>query len=135
MKKREIVLILSLCTMLIFVSACTSEASPKLSNSSDVATLSPDGYQELTLTYGKIGTGYWYNYILSPSVVQVNVPVRITGDVSRLNGCYRTVTIPDLGVRKTLSSGDNTIIFTPTKTGDFTVACSMGMATTTLTVE
>ena len=119
----------------LFLSACTTEAQTTENTTGDtVATVSADGYQDVALTYGKSGHRYSYNYILTPSEVKVGIPVRITGDVSRLNGCYRTVTISQYNVRKTLSSSDNTVEFTPTETGDITISCSMGMATTKLTV-
>jgi len=68
------------------------------------------------------------NYTLNPSQVRVNVPVRLVADMNTIRGCYTTVVIKDIGVRKTLSLSDNTIEFTPTKTGTFHMTCGMNMA-------
>lgn len=73
-------------------------------------------------------------YALSPSEFQVGVPVRIEADMSRMPGCSRSVVISAFGVRKVLSSKDNVIEFTPTKTGTFNIACSMNMYRGTFTV-
>ena len=124
--------------MLLFltmlVSACSTQAQTTENTTGDtVATVSAEGYQDIALTYGKSGR-YSYNYILTPSEVKEGIPVRITADVSRLNGCYRTVTIPQYNIRKTLSSSDNAVEFIPTETGELTISCPMGMAATKLTV-
>ena len=110
------------------------EDTPEISASASAfATISEDGYQELSLTYGKIGSSS--NYIITPNIVKVNQPVRITADASSLRGCYRYVQIPSYGVSKFIRSGDNIIEFTPTETGSITITCSMGMGYTKLTVE
>ena len=66
-------------------------------------------------------------YILEPAVLQPGIPVRMTADMNSVVGCMRTVVIPALGVRKTLSEADNTIEFTPDKPGTYTMTCGMGM--------
>lgn len=73
-------------------------------------------------------------YVLSPSEFKKDIPVRIEADMSKLPGCSRSVVISAFGVRKVLSSKDNTIEFTPTKTGTFNIACSMNMYRGTFTV-
>lgn len=75
------------------------------------------------------------NYQLSPARVKVNVPVKIIGDMSTIRGCYTTVVIPDLSVRKTLTATDNVIEFTPTKAGTFRMTCGMNMAGGQIIVE
>ncbi len=118
---------------ILSLSACTTQSNTQENITGDtVATVSEDGYQDITLSYGK--SGRFYNYILTPSTVQTGIPVRVTGDISTLNGCYRTVVIQEYDIREYLSDFDNTFEFTPQETGDFVVSCSMGMATTTLHV-
>ncbi|MBS3072464.1 cupredoxin domain-containing protein [Candidatus Pacearchaeota archaeon] len=75
-----------------------------------------------------------YNYYPNTITVKVGKPVSITLDKSVV-GCYRSFTIRDLGVNKYSSNPSQTIDFTPTKTGTFRFACSMGMGTGTIIVE
>jgi plastocyanin domain-containing protein len=74
-------------------------------------------------------------YILTPSVLKKDVPVRMEADLSTLKGCSRDVVISAFDVRKYLKEGDNIITFTPTKTGTINIACSMNMYRGTFTVE
>jgi heme/copper-type cytochrome/quinol oxidase subunit 2 len=74
------------------------------------------------------------NYIVTPSTLKVGVPVRMTVDLSTVNGCMRQVVMPSLGVNKYVSEGDNVIEFTPTKEGTFRVTCGMGMGRGTITI-
>ena len=79
----------------------------------------------------------WVNggsYVLSPSEFRKDVPVRIEADMSKMPGCSKSIVISAFGVRKTLTSGDNIIEFTPDKTGTFTIACSMNMYRGTFSV-
>lgn len=68
-----------------------------------------------------------FSYKLTPNKLTVGVPVRIEVDASTLGGCMKNVVIKDFGVRKTITSSDNIIEFTPDKTGIFWITCSMGM--------
>ena len=74
-------------------------------------------------------------YILTPSVLKKDVPVRMEADLSTVRGCARDVVISAFGVRKYVKEGDNIITFTPTKTGTINIACSMNMYRGTFTVE
>ena len=67
------------------------------------------------------------NYVLSPSEFKKDVPVRIEADISKMPGCSKSIVISAFNIRKTISSEDNIIEFTPTKTGTFNIACSMNM--------
>ncbi|MBS3162960.1 cupredoxin domain-containing protein [Candidatus Woesearchaeota archaeon] len=84
--------------------------------------------QDITLSYSS------WNYALSDNTVNAGEPVTITVDTSTVKGCYKSVSIPQLGISKYVREGDNQITFTPTKPGVYTIRCSMGMATTKLTV-
>ena len=75
-----------------------------------------------------------YNYYPNTITVKVNQPVEITLD-SSVKGCLRSFTIKSLGVSKYSSSPSEKIIFTPTQTGTFSFACSMGMGYGTIIVE
>jgi uncharacterized protein len=75
-----------------------------------------------------------YDYVLEPGVLKKGVPVRMEVDLKSVVGCARSVTIPELGVRKNVKQGDNIIEFVPTKTGTFKIACSMNMYVGTFSV-
>jgi plastocyanin domain-containing protein len=74
------------------------------------------------------------NYYPNTITVKVGQPVRIYLD-STVSGCYRTFTIKDFGIVRTLPTPNDYIEFTPTKKGTFRFACIMGMGTGTLIVE
>jgi plastocyanin domain-containing protein len=73
-------------------------------------------------------------YVLTPSQVKAGVPVRIEGDIANMPGCSKSVVISYFNIRKTLTTQDNTIEFTPDKAGTFNIACSMNMYRGTFTV-
>ena len=73
-------------------------------------------------------------YILEPSTVKVNVPVKLVANIAQMPGCSKAVTVPAFNVFKYVDNNDNTIVFTPTKTGTFKVACSMNMYVGSLTI-
>lgn len=98
--KRKISIIILLSSLALFT-AC-SAASTRVDT---LANMSDDGFQDITLTYGK--SGYSFNYVLTPNTVKAGIPVRITGDASKLNGCFRAVTIPEYHIGKVLSSQEN----------------------------
>ena len=74
------------------------------------------------------------NYFPNTITVKANQPVEVTLD-SSVVGCYRAFTIRDLGVADLSNNPSDTITFTPTKTGSFRFACSMGMGFGTIIVE
>jgi plastocyanin domain-containing protein len=75
------------------------------------------------------------SYIMSPSELKVGVPVKIEADMSSIPGCSKSIVISSFNIRKTVTSTDNTIEFTPDKTGTFNIACSMNMYRGTFTVK
>lgn len=71
-----------------------------------------------------------FDYIPNQFTVRQGVPVEWRIDASEAAGCGRILLAPGLGVRKLLSSNSSTIIaFTPTKSGEFSFNCGMGMMT------
>ncbi|MFA4887082.1 MAG: cupredoxin domain-containing protein [Candidatus Nanoarchaeia archaeon] len=80
-----------------------------------------DGVQEVVLSWGKL------NYAPQEIVVKKDIPVRITADLKRLKGCFRSFTIPAFRFTKVFTEGDNVIEFTPDKVGTFPFSCTMGM--------
>lgn len=74
------------------------------------------------------------NYYPNTITVKSGVLVEISLDRS-VSGCYRSFSIPDLGVRKLSSNPNDTIKFTPNQKGNFRFQCSMGMGTGTIIVE
>ena len=70
-------------------------------------------------------------------VVQKDVPVvwNLKADAKNINGCNRTMVLPEYGIQVDLKEGDNIIEFTPTKSGTFTYSCWMGMQTGRITVN
>lgn len=100
--------------------------APNIANS---AVKILNGIQEVTLSWGRL------NYVPEVIAVKKDMPVRITADTARLQGCFRSLTIPELGLRKNFNEKDNVLEFTPTKSGTFNFGCSMGMGRGTLIVE
>ncbi|MDR3216960.1 MAG: cupredoxin domain-containing protein [Clostridiaceae bacterium] len=82
------------------------------------ATISTD-VQTVTTSSGSSGSGN--------ITVKAGVPVSWTINASQSLGCMTGVKQSTLGINKTLSSGTaNTVRFTPTKKGTFTVTCPSG---------
>lgn len=73
-------------------------------------------------------------YVFEPSSVKKGIPVKLEADMSRMPGCSRGIIGSELGIRKTFSSSDDTLTFTPDKAGTFYISCSMNMYKGTLTV-
>jgi plastocyanin len=92
-------------------------------------TVGADGIQEVQVSMN----GYWYQP--DPIRLKVGVPARLVIDLSTVTGCMRTIEIPDLGVSKYVSQGDNVITFTPTKAGTFSMHCGMNMGQGVVVVE
>ncbi|MEM2138010.1 MAG: cupredoxin domain-containing protein [Candidatus Anstonellaceae archaeon] len=88
-----------------------------------------NGVQEITLTVQ--GSSYMPN----PIRVKKGIPVRITADLSSVRGCASSIIMPEFNVRKSFRQGDNSVEFTPDKSGTFTFSCSMGMYRGTIVVE
>jgi len=76
-----------------------------------------------------------YAYVMAPSTIKKGTPVRMEFDLDTVVGCMRSVVISSFNVRKNLAEGDNTLEFTPDKSGTFWITCSMNMGRGQFTVE
>ncbi len=73
-------------------------------------------------------------YILDPPTLKTGVPVKMVVDLSTVQGCLRSIVIPEWGIRKLVTERDNVIEFTPTTPGNFGMSCSMGMGRGTINI-
>ena len=95
----------------------------------EVAAVNNQGYQEITIDVEDT------KYFPSNNTLKAGVPVRLTLNTDNVSGCIRAFTIPALNISEILPvSGQKTIEFTPTKTGQLSYSCSMGMYSGTFTV-
>lgn len=95
-------------------------------NASDVVI--KDGYQMVNST---LASGRY------PAItVQTGIPVKWTIDAPEgsINGCNNRMIIPEYDIEYKFKTGENTIEFTPTKSGTFSYSCWMGMIRSDITV-
>ncbi len=136
--KKIIITSLLIATMLLVIS-CTpqqpfdknkvlaqseTKATPVLEKDYDTADL-----QVRHLSWGKL------NYYPETITVKAGKKVQIIGDTTRLQGCFRSITIPNLNVNGQFTEANNIVEFTPPKAGTFGFGCAMGMGRGTLIVE
>ena len=98
-----------------------SNNNPNNSNTNVQFVPEQNGYQIINLSF------QGYNYSPSTFNVKAGKPVRIIADMQKLTGCYSSLTIPSIGVKKIFRQGDNTVEFTPEKKGTYDFSCYMGM--------
>ncbi len=75
------------------------------------------------------------NYYPNTIRVKKDIPVKIIVDTNTVQGCMKTIVIPKLNIRKTITNSDNVIEFTPGIPGAIPFTCGMGMGTGTIIVE
>jgi len=75
------------------------------------------------------------NYYPNPIRVKIGIPVQLVANVNNMPGCSKSIVIPEFGIRKTVSTNDNVIEFTPNKSGTFQFSCSMNMFRGQIVVE
>ena len=74
------------------------------------------------------------NYVMTPSVFKKGQTVKLVADTSKMPGCSKGIVISEFNVQKVFTPSDNSVEFTPDKTGTFNIACSMNMYKGTFTV-
>lgn len=102
---------------------------PSTVNGNAVITNQNEGVQKVTI--GIFNNGY------SPKDISVkqNIPVELTLVSKDAYSCALSFVLKEFGISTFLKSTDSkTFTFTPTKKGNFTFACSMGMYSGTLRV-
>lgn len=88
-----------------------------------------DGKQEVEIEVDN--SGYTANF----QALKVGVPTRLTLKTNNTVSCARAFVIPQHKITKILpETGETTIEFTPTKTGNLAFTCTMGMYTGAFTV-
>lgn len=87
-----------------------------------------DGYQTLKMTADNRG------YVPNILVVQKDIPVRWVVAGEELNSCNNALVLPSLNIQEKLNQGETIIEFTPTKSGDLSFSCWMGMIRGTIKV-
>jgi copper chaperone CopZ len=93
-----------------------------------LATLT-NGVQVIQLSVQ--GANYYPNSIR----VKVGIPVQLVANVNNMPGCSKSIVIPEFSIRKSVSTSDNIIEFTPNKSGTFQFSCSMNMYRGQIIVE
>ncbi|MEK6893134.1 MAG: cupredoxin domain-containing protein [Nanoarchaeota archaeon] len=106
-----------------------ANSSAQASATGNVAAIQDNGNVQVAKM--KVSGG---QYLIEPSSFKKGVPVRIEADISQIPGCSKSIVISAFNIRKSLSSSDNIIEFTPDKAGTFNIACSMNMYRGTFTV-
>ncbi len=71
-----------------------------------------------------------------PITVKAGVPVRwtIKATANDINGCNRTMVIPEYNLQHDFKPGDNIVEFTPQNSGAISYSCWMGMISSTITI-
>ena len=118
--------------MAIFIIGCTSNVGITQTTQEQKTVLETkmvDGVQVATLSWGK------FNYEPQAIKLKANVPAKIVADTDRLQGCFRSFTIPELGIQKSFTEQDNSLEFMPDKKGTYAFGCAMGMGRGTLVIE
>ena len=83
-----------------------------------------DGAQNVTININSRG------YTSDTKKIKLGIPVKLTLISNSAAGCSRAFTIPDYNISEVLPvTGSKTVEFTPTKVGQLTYTCSMGMYT------
>lgn len=82
-----------------------------------------NGVQVVKMTEGPSG------YSPNKFTIRKGVPVKWVVDATAPFSCASSLMVSKLGIRKSLTAGENTIEFTPTETGSIPFSCSMGMYT------
>ena len=104
--------------------------------SSSVAGPASEGPQTTVVSGKQIISMSQYSSGYSPNVftVKSGIPVKWIIDSKDAYSCASSLMVPKLNIRKSLSSGENIVEFTPTEPGSIKFSCSMGMYRGTINV-
>lgn len=89
----------------------------------DVSAESENGRGSQVINMDQDRSGYSPNQF----TLKRGIPVKWVINSLDSNNCASSVVVPALGIRRNLSRGVNIIEFTPTRTGQISFTCSMGM--------
>jgi len=123
MERKHTMAFVGLVAMIVFFVVTAGIAFTGSTDTSNYQNVAPTGRQvsvKMSMSNGV--------YQFDPAFVNAGDTVKITADMSNIRGCYTSVVIPDMGIRKQLTSSDNTFEFVASMPGTFSVTCSMGMA-------
>ena len=119
----------SFYTLQNFYRAATMDVSSLQPSQGQIAGISTDGKQEVTIYVRNNG------YSIPTKTLKAGVPVRLSLVTDNTGGCSRAFTIPDYNISKVLpATGTEIIEFTPTKAGALAYTCAMGMYTGQFTI-
>ncbi|OIP99797.1 hypothetical protein AUK40_00425 [Candidatus Wirthbacteria bacterium CG2_30_54_11] len=97
------------------------DTSTVQANVDDPNVVIKDGVQVVSMT--QIASGYKPNKF----TIQKGIPVKWVIDSKDPYSCASSLVASKIGVRKSLTKGENIIEFTPKETGEIKFSCSMGM--------
>jgi plastocyanin domain-containing protein len=121
-------IILAVILVLIIANGCETKEQAEKQKVITHATVN-EGKQYITLSWGK------YNYKPEVIVAKKDMPLVVEADLNRLTGCFTSFVVPAFKVNDVFTRSDNTVEFTPTRSGNFTFTCAMGMGKGQLVVE
>lgn len=124
--KNTTILAITLLVIVLIAGGIFFKANTEKTGTTETITNSPP--QKVVLSLQN------YNYYPNTVTVKAGQPVQLSLDKS-VQGCLRSFTIPELGVKKVLATPQDMLEFTPTTKGTYKFQCSMGMGYGTLIVE
>jgi len=112
----------------LFQSAA-SEPIADASLAKAVQAIDQGGYQEVNINIGQYG--------YDPEVIKVKAgtPVKLNFEKDYSGCCLSVLRIPGFNIQKSMQVGKTTVEITPTKPGQYSFACGMGMFGGTIIVE
>ncbi len=104
-----------------FSSDSTKSATSDNNTADDPNVIQKDGVQVVNMTQSSGG------YSPNSFTIKKGIPVKWVVNSTDSRTCAASLVFSKFGIRKALKSGENTIEFTPTETGEYKFSCSMGM--------